>query len=188
MAFLGLPSTRVAAVALALCLACPPGARAQQPEAGESTLKAAFLYNFTRYVHWPASAFGGGDAPFQVCVFAPAPFRREVEGMLAGETVGGRPIRILTEPADVRRCHVAYFGPENADRFARMQASLRQSPVLTVGDGRRFLELGGLISFVLEENRVRFDVNKGGFDRAGLTISSKLLRVARHVGAGETLP
>jgi hypothetical protein len=66
-----------------------------------------------------------------------------------------------------------------------MLALLKQAPVLTVGEGERFLSLGGHIAFVVENNRVRFDVNKDAIDRTGLTISSKLLRVARSVKTGE---
>jgi len=153
---------------------------AQAPPTGERAVKAAFLYNFTKFVEWPSSAFDGTSGPFTVCVFAGDGFGRDVDEMLSGESVGGRRLRVVRrEGEDARGCHIAYFtaGTE-AERVLR---GVRRSPVLTVGEGKRFLEQGGLISFVLEDNRVRFDVNKGAIDGAGLTISSKLLRIARTV-------
>jgi hypothetical protein len=154
----------------------------QVPQTGEKAVKAAFLYNFTKFVDWPQSAFTDAAAPFRVCVFVDVGFRRDVEEMLKGETIGGRPPRVVTpEPNDIKGCHLAYFGSGDADRSAQMLAAMRGVPVLTVGEGSRFLQQGGVISFVLEDNRVRFDVNKRAVDRAGLTVSSKLLRVARHV-------
>ena len=161
-------------------------AAGQPPEAGENAVKAAFLYNFTKFVDWPVNAFEGATSPFRVCVFADAAFRRDLEPMLVGESVGGRRVMVSAAPRDVRGCHVAYFG-EGEERGRQLLPSLRQVPVLTVGEGSRFLEQGGLIAFALEQNRVRFDVNKAALDRTGLVVSSKLLRVARHVQTGGTL-
>jgi hypothetical protein len=169
-----------AAALLAACSLLRPPLAAQQREAGETALKAAFLYNFTKYVEWPAAAFAK-QGQFRVCVFADPAFTREIEAILAGERVGSRTVRVIAPDfSEVRSCHLAYFA--DADRGAQLVAGLRQAPVLTVGEGPRFLEQGGIISFVLEDDRVRFDINRRGVDRAGLTISSKLLRVARHVG------
>lgn len=177
---------RLAVAALAW-LACAAPARAQPPEAGANAVKAAFLYNFTKFVEWPANAFEGPRSPFRVCVFADAAFRRDLEGMLAGESVGARPVTVSADPREVRGCHVAYFGTAAMERASQLLPSLRQTPVLTVGEGPRFLEQGGLIAFALEQNRVRFDVNKAAMDRSGLVVSSKLLRVARHVNTAGTL-
>ena len=176
------------AVALIAAAVLPSSLRAQ-PEPGEKAIKAAFLYNFTKFVEWPDSAFAKPAGGFRVCVFSDPQFRREIEAMLAGEAVGDKTLQVVTpEPADVRGCHVAYFAAGEAERAAQLLPTLRQSPVLTVGEGSRFLAQGGLISFVVEENRVRFDVNKPGIDRAQLTVSSKLLRVARRVETGGRQP
>jgi hypothetical protein len=182
MAFLtGRPRLRWTA-AFATVLLCAASPAAQPVDHGEKAVKAAFLYNFTKFVQWPAGAFESGVAPFRVCVFTDPAFRQEIEAMLAGETVGGRPIQVLTPgAAEARGCHLAYFAAAQAERAGALMPALRQAPVLTVGEGPAFLERGGQISFVLENNRVRFDVNKLAVDRTGLTVSSKLLRVARHV-------
>lgn len=186
MALLTRARWRLAVAALAY-LSCATAGVAQPPESGENAVKSAFLYNFTKFVDWPANAFEGTQSPFRVCVFADAAFRRDLESMLVNESVGLRRVTVAADPKDVRGCHLAYFGAGASDRAAQLLPSLRQSPVLTVGEGQRFVEMGGLIAFALEQNRVRFDVNKPAMDRAGLVVSSKLLRVARHVNTGGTI-
>ena len=170
------------ALAAALALQCEP-MLAQQPEAGEAAIKAAFLYNFTKFVEWPATAFEGSDGAFRVCIAADARFVAEIDVMLRGEQVQGRPVRLLvSEPADpAKSCHMLYFGANETGRAGRSLSVLKHAPVLTVGEGERFLEYGGMIAFLVHENRVKFDINKGVLDRAGITVSSKLLRVARRV-------
>ena len=186
MALLKRASIRLACAALIL-LSCTSPAVAQPPDAGENAVKAAFLYNFTKFVDWPGNAFEGTASPFRVCVFADAAFRRDLETMLAGESVGARRVAVSAAPRDVRGCHVAYFGAEAEERARQVLPTLREVPVLTVGEGSRFLDQGRLIAFALEQNRVRFDVNKAALDRTGLVVSSKLLRVARHVQTAGTL-
>jgi hypothetical protein len=164
---------------------------AQTPEAGEQAIKAAFLYNFTKFVNWPASAFEDERSPIRVCLAGEGPFHREIDAMVVGESVGGRPLEVhIADPTSARRCHVIYFGAGDAARAQRLLAMLKGAPVLIVGEGPAFLSRGGHIAFVREDDRVRFDVNKTGADGAGLTISSKLLRVARRVemDAGASLP
>jgi hypothetical protein len=146
----------------------------------EDGVKAAFLYSFTKFIDWPSSAFAASASPFVACAYADAGFRKKLEEILQGEQVRGRPITIADgEVEDARGCHLLYFSKDAMGRQARILTPLRQTPVLSVGEGRSFLEQGGLIAFVLENNRVRFAVNKRGMDAAGLTISSQLLRVAR---------
>ena len=149
---------------------------------GEQALKAAFLYNFTRFIDWPSSAFAGSFESFDVCVLAGPAFRREVEAVFQGEQVAGRAVRVLF-PApleDLKGCHLLYIAREEG-QAARHLSDLGQTPILTVGEGRRFLEQGGLIAFQVENERVRFDVNRRRAEAAGLIISSKLLRVARQL-------
>ena len=152
---------------------------AQRPEA-EDALKAAYLYNFTKFIDWPESAFVGTTAPFTVCVFADDRFRREVQAALHDEKVRGRPIELAPATTDdLKLCHLAYFNAAEAERHSKRLPELRMAPVLTVGEGLRFLEQGGLVAFVIEQDRVRFSVSRRAADAAGLNVSSKLLRVAR---------
>ena len=180
-------SARCVRMELAVCTAAfllvSAAARGQAPAADEAGVKAAFLYNFTKFVEWPDSAFAAASSPFVVCAFASGDFRKKLESILQGEQVQGREISIApVQVTNVRGCHLLYFAATEAERQSRILPALRQAPVLSVGEGRRFLEQGGLIAFLLEDERVRFAISKRGADAAGLNVKSQLLRVARQFG------
>lgn len=149
----------------------------------ENDVKAAFLYNFTKFVEWPSPPAAD---PFRLCVLADPEFTRAVDSTIAEESVDGRRLlRVEPQSVDeVRGCAILYVGRGYRDRGARLLAAARDLPVLTVGEGSQFVEHGGAIGFVLENNRVRFDVGSRAVQRSGLKVSSKLLRVARSVKVG----
>ena len=169
----------------------PPGPPPRSPRTGpsqetlENDIKATFLYNFTKFIEWPGPPPQSSE-PFRLCVLADSEFTTAVDRIIAGEFVEGRPLE-RTEPQsadDARRCGILYVARGHGERGAPLVAAVRQLPVLTVGDSPRFVENGGAIEFVLENNRVRFDVSPSAAQRSGLQVSSKLLRVARHVVEG----
>jgi hypothetical protein len=147
----------------------------------EYDIKAAFLYNFTKFIEWPA--LPAGSEPFRICVIGDPAFAQAVDRIIDGEAVQGHPLQRLDPqtPQEARDCGILYVGAAETDRGMRIAAAVRQAPVLVVGEGPRFVSQGGAIAFVLENNRVRFDVNTAATSRAGLKVSSKLLRVARNV-------
>lgn len=153
-----------------------------QTTATESQVKAAYLYNFASFVSWPVTAFEGPTSPFRVCVAGKDPFGAVLEDTLRGESIGGRPMVLVhqPEPAELRRCHILYVAPMAA-RPGAVATTTAMFPVLTVGDGGGFLRSGGVLEFVSESGRVRFDVNLTAATGAGLTLSSRLLQVARRV-------
>ena len=162
-------------------------AAAQRTTTAEDDIKAAFLFNFTQFVEWPAAALAGAD-PFRICVVADPPFAAAVDRTIVGESVGGHAIARSSPaaPADARGCQILFVGRQEGDRLERWLAAVKGSPVLVVGESHSAFEHGAHINFVIENNRVKFDVNKDGAARAGLTISSKLLRVARTVTTERT--
>jgi hypothetical protein len=157
---------------------------AQSGAVAEDNIKAAFLYNFAKYVEWPETAFPTGA--FRVCVVADAGFVKMVDDIIAGETLAGLPVmrRTPSSPDEARSCNILFVGRAEGRRADPLLVAVRGSHVLTVGDTADFLTHGGVVTFVREGDRVRFDVNVGEAQRAGLTISSRLLRVARRVSAG----
>ena len=175
-----LSSRIVATIALAAVLCSRPAA--QPSDTLENDVKAAFLFNFTKFVDWPESAFEAANDPLRMCVVADASFTRSLDRIIAGETVRGRRLhRVVPAPSELPRCHVLYVGTAESRRPERLLSSVSGAPVLTVGESPRFTEQGGAIAFVLVNDRVRFDVNLRAAERAGLTFSSKLLRVARNI-------
>jgi hypothetical protein len=168
----------VAALGVAALAARPA---AQASASIEDDVKAAYLFNFTKFVEWPAGSFTGTSDPLNVCVAGDAAVLRAVEQAIAGERVEGRPLKLVTPPpADTAGCHMLYLGRGATDR-ARLIAAAERRPILIVGDAPRILQQGAAIAFLVEERRVRFDIDPAAAARAGLKVSSKLLRVARHV-------
>jgi hypothetical protein len=147
----------------------------------EYQVKAAFLLNFTRFIEWPATAFADAGSPFTMCVLGKDPFARALDDVIEGETAGGRKlsIRRINEPPAPRACQIVFI--DAGDKDLRKIISALGPGVLTVGEGAGFVREGGIIGFVIDNRRVRFDINQSAADRAELKLSSKLLSVARAV-------
>jgi hypothetical protein len=179
-----LPLRRFAWILLGL-LACaevllfPPRAAAETPL--EYQVKAAFLLNFAKFVEWPATAFTDADSPVSICILGNDPFGHTLDDLVQGEAVNGRKlvVRRSSEPAAPQSCQVAFIGGSSKD-IPKTLTSLGRG-VLTVGEGESFSRAGGIIAFVIDNRRVRFDINQSVAENAGLKLSSKLLSVARAV-------
>ena len=153
------------------------GAHAQRTS--EYEVKAAFLYNFGKFVEWPESASG----PIRICIVGDDPFGNNLEETVRGKTISGQPIEIkrLNREESPRGCQIAFISA--AERKPRAVLDLLQgASTLTVGESPNFAKDGGIINFVLEDNKVHFEINSGAAERARLKISSKLLSLARIVG------
>jgi hypothetical protein len=150
----------------------------------EYDLKAVFLYNFASFVDWPDSAFAGPQAPFVVGILGQDPFGPVLDEVVAGERVRDRPLvlRRFSRVEEVRGCHILFVAPSERRQVNDVLSRLKEAPVLTVADFPGFTEVGGGIGFRTEENRLKIDVNAAVLRAAGLTVSSKLLKVARVIG------
>ncbi len=179
MAVLRAPGrTAVLALLAAAALLAPP-ARAARPADFEYGVKAAFLFNFAKFVDWPAAAFP--EPRFNLCVLGDDPFGRVLDDVVANESIDGRPIVVQrgARLAELKGCHILFVSRAERERQREILGMLRNGSVLTVGDADGFLADGGMISFFLEANKVRFEVNRAAVDKSPLKMSSKLLRVAR---------
>jgi hypothetical protein len=155
-------------------------AAAQEDRRLEYQVKAAYLFNFIKFVEWPPSAFHDAHDPVSICVLGDDPFGPALDLLVHGETVNSHRVSVQRlRDESVKSCHVLFIAgmeKEIPAILARLEPG-----VLTVGEGDRFLREGGVISFVIENRRVRFDINQSAAAKAALTISSKLLKVARSV-------
>lgn len=151
----------------------------------EPDLKAAFLFNFARHVDWPAEAFPAPEAPFVVVVLSGDPMADAVSGAFSGKVLHGRPVllRRSKKGEGLDGAHLVFIGTDA--EAGPILSALRDSRTLTVGESAGFLKDGGVIRFFLEERRLRFEVALPAAGRAGLRVSSKLLRVARLVRGEE---
>jgi hypothetical protein len=153
----------------------------------EYEVKAAFLYNFAKFVGWPDTAFDAADAPIVFCVMGMDPFDGRLERVVTDRTANGRRIEVrnMTAGARAEGCHLAFFDESQKVDVARIvQISAGAgpgAPVLTVGESEGFAEAGGMVRLLVEEGRVRFDINAVIAERAGLKLSSQLLKLARRV-------
>lgn len=171
---------RVAAVALVIGAAALP-VRAQTP-ALEPSVKAVFLFNFTKYVTWPPVVMGErSPAEVRICVTASNAFFGLLKTAVQGEDVDGKPLLpVALDGLDAaRQCQILYVGDSQSADAKAWLAAVRGSQVLTVADGP--LNDDTVIAFVREDNRIRFDINRAAASRHGLNVSAKLLRLARQV-------
>ncbi len=160
-------------------------AAAAHPQAAASLerhVKAAYLYNFAKFVEWPASAALDTTA-LLVCVLGDDVFADVVEQTVQGKTANGRPVTVRRDPdaQHLKACHVLFIGAAEQKRLSRLLEAVAGSGVLTVSDAERFAHLGGIINFIVEGNKVQFEVNVDAAARSRLRISSRLLQVARVV-------
>ena len=163
----------------ALLLADSPG-RAQAPQPSEYQLKAAFLFNFAKYIDWPAESFANEKAPFLIGILGDNPFGATLEQTVAGKKVNEHPITIqpLRAMAEGTNCHIVFISSSETKRLPEIIKGLRGPAVLTVSETEKFIEAGGIINFVQEANKIRFQINDEAAKAAKLKISSKLLNLA----------
>jgi len=172
-------------LSLCLILACSvltPAAPPAETSVDEYQVKAAFLFNFAKFVEWPSEAFSDPNAPLVITVFGDDPFNGSLEAV-KGKLVNNRKltIRRVKEIQDIGKSNVLFVSPSAKKELARVLAALQGLSVLTVGEDGAFTQSGGIINFVNEDNKVRFEINISAAERAGLKISSRLLALARVV-------
>jgi hypothetical protein len=157
-----------------------------QTRPSEYQVKAAYLYNFGKFVNWP------GDhnfSDFNVCVLGTDPFGPTLDRIISNATINGKKVlaKRIAKPQDAAECRIVFLGSSEASRLPSDIAALNKLGVLTVSDIPDFIQRGGMIQFVLDGDRVRFEVDLTAAKEAGLSLSSELLKVAMKV-RGNALP
>jgi len=149
----------------------------------EYEIKSAYLYNFAKFVEWPAAAFADKQAPLVIGVLGHGPFGDSLERTIGRRTVRERPVvvRRVESVEEAQKCHIVFIPAAERKTTRQFILGLGRSPVLTVGEITDFCRFGGGIGFVREADHVRFEVNLAAAHAAGLTLSSQLLQVAREV-------
>jgi hypothetical protein len=176
-----LPLARLLAVACLFAGSFATAARADAPSR-EYQFKAAFVFNFVQYAHWPPTAFKDAKDPIVITVLGDNPFEDDLEQIVQGKKVDGRDIlvRYAKDPAvAARTSHVVYVAPSEQHRLDKILPALTAAPVMTVSDTHGFTAWGGVIRIFTEDNKLRFEINKKAARRAGINFSAKLLKLAR---------
>jgi hypothetical protein len=145
-------------------------------------VEAAYLYNFAKFVQWPDDK-STRSQQFSICLLGEDEFGKKLDQLIADETLQGRKIvaRRLSSASAAESCQIVFIGQSEETRLSKQLAALSVKPVLTVSALPKFLEQGGAIQFLLQNNRVRFAVNLASTQQAGLSLSSELLKVAVFV-------
>ena len=177
---------RWCAIGLVVLLGGPlVSAPARAQVLSEAAVKAGFVFNFIQFTQWPSATLNvkdGDRAPLVVCATEVNPLDGQL-ALLNGRPVGARQIEVRTQvPAsDWRACQVVFF---SGSETARVEAAIRglgTAPVLTLSDVPGFVQLNGMIGLRLDDSRMRFDVNLGAAQRAGLQLNSQMVNLAGKV-------
>jgi YfiR/HmsC-like len=177
--FMRLRATPILSLGLVWLLASG-GGRAQESPPTEYQLKAAFVLNFARFVEWPPAAFAKADSHIVLGILGETPFGNILKQTLQGKKVNGRELEVTKLPssAAATNCHILFIGVSNKARLAEILKDLGRASLLTVGETDGFTDSGGMINFVPQGNKIRFQINEVAARSAGLKISSKLLSLA----------
>jgi len=149
----------------------------------EYLIKAGFIYNFANLVQWPTNAFAQLDSPIVIGILGEDPFGPVLDRVLAGKRVNGRVflVKRLKSVVDLKECHILFVSSSEIAHLADAIHLVKGMPILTIGEIPGFAKRGGIINLVLEDNKVHFEVNVEAAKEADLTISSRLLALARIV-------
>lgn len=171
------------ALALAMPLLAAPAAGDPLPLDIEYQIKASFVYTVAKFVDWPSGAFASPTAPLTLGVIGDDAVSAAIAEALKGKRVHERAlvVRHLADPRSGADCQILYVDRNSAGR-PEVLAQLQGTGVLTVGEGGGFAQKGGILGLTLDQTLVNFDVNIAAAQRAGLVISSKILRLGRVVG------
>lgn len=147
----------------------------------EYRLKAAYLYKFGTYVKWPKKAFRNADSPFVIGILGPNPVGEDLRKIASVKSIDGRPIQVRNwqQANQIRDCHILFMSRAvpNKTQQATIKALSRRH-ILFVGETKDFLKNGGVVDFVVQQNRVRIYISQPAYKREKLDVSAHLLRIA----------
>ncbi len=172
----------------ALLVGAAGGLAAQAARPSEYQVKAVFLFHFAQFVEWPPEAFADSQAPVLIGILGEDPFGPFLDETVSGEHVRGRPIEIrrFRRTDDIGECHILFISRSERDRTDAILTAVGDRPILSVMDDEPGGRRGGIIGFVADRSRIRFRISVEAAHAAGLTISSKLLRLADIVPRRES--
>jgi hypothetical protein len=158
----------------------------ESSDSSEYLIKAGFIYNFAKLVEWPTTAFAQPDSPIIIGILGDDPFGATLDRIVADKKINGRGfvvkrLKWTRELKDLRDCNILFVSSSEREHMDSVVDAVKWLPVLTIGDVPGFARRGGIMNFTLEDNKIRFEVNVEAAKHADLTISSRLLTLARIV-------
>jgi hypothetical protein len=173
-------ASRLGGIVGLLALAAGDAVASDPPVLSGTQIQAAFIYNFTKFVEWPAHAFANRTQPIVIGILGTSPLTDELTTIVEGRKVNGRPIlvRTVADGEDLEPAQVLFVGAAEDARFAALQPLLDQAPILTVGESEGFAAAGGAFRFVQHEDKLRFEINMASVEQSGLKVSGELQKLA----------
>ncbi len=173
---------RVALFVVCLGLVIPAPVLGQDEALVEYKVKAAFLYNFAKFVEWPDKAFSSSEGTFRLCVLGDDPFGPALKS-LEGKLVRGRALRVIrcADILEAEKSHMVFIARSEQDRLTEILSRLKDRSVLTVSDLTGFAKQGGCIGFIDAGKKLRFEINPEATKEADLKVSSQLMKLAKIV-------
>jgi hypothetical protein len=146
----------------------------------EYAVKAAFIFNFTQFITWPADAFTSDNAPFVIATVGTDPFAGGLEQAMAGKTANNRPIVVkhFAGPDDIGPCQVLFVPSAQDGALGAILSKVGKNPILTIGESQAVLDAGGCIRLFIKDNRMRFAIDPDIADAARLKVAAKLMKLA----------
>lgn len=146
-------------------------------------MKAAFLFNFAKFVEWPTSAFRGDSTALHIAILGDDPFGPILDRIVENKTLNGRTFKVdrYLDMANIKNCQVLYIGHSQERWLTKILAQAQQKQILTVGESTDFLKAGGIIRLLTIGNKVRFEIEPEVAAASGLVISSRLLKLAENL-------
>ena len=178
----GRPRLFILSVSAALLLAWPLCAWTETKEPSEYEVKAAYLYQFTKFIEWPADASGNAGPTMSVCILGKSPFGGAISS-IAGMKVRNRFVVVsgINRVEERKECDILFVCASERSRLNQILSSTASHPVLTISDIKHFASAGGMIGFVSVGEKVRFEINQQAMQRSNLRVSAKLLKLATEV-------
>ena len=187
-------------ILVVIVVSIAPQVRADSAASKEYQIKAAFLYNFIKFVDWPKEKVSDANEPITIGIIGKDPFGKAFEPV-KDKKVKDRKVVIkrfkgfeeLNKSAEndksklqqqiqaIRRCYILYICPSEQEQLKEIVSWVKAHPVLTVAEAKDFLDAGGIINFLMEEKKVRFEINVTAGEQAKLKIRSQLLQLAKRV-------
>jgi hypothetical protein len=172
---------------ITMCLTLALGAKAQALDSSDSSeylIKAGFIYNFAKLVEWPTTAFAQPDSPIVIGILGDDPFGATLDRIVADKKINGRSFAVKRlkwskDLKDLKDCNILFVSSSEKEHIDSVVDTVKWMPILTIGDAPGFARRGGIINFMLEDNKVRFEVNVEAAKHAVLNISSRLLALAK---------
>jgi hypothetical protein len=146
----------------------------------EYQIKAAFIYNFARFVDWPTQAFADATSPMTIGMLGENVFGDNLQRAISGKMIKSHPLQFkqFDSVSDATNCQVLFISSSEKSHLSRILMHLQGTCILTIGETDNFIGNGGMINLTIVDQKVRFEINNDAAKKAGLTISSKLLSLA----------